>query len=166
MQKFFLTFCYSGCSPKAPGTFGTLAALIPAFFILKYLENTTLFLLSFLIFIASIRIIDDYEKKTGIHDDKHIVIDEVAGVFLACAIAASSANSLLNFLTAFIFFRFFDITKPSIIGKIDKKVKGGLGVMLDDMLAGLFAGLLSAVIYGILLQFNLVTWDINLKNLF
>ncbi|TKX32949.1 phosphatidylglycerophosphatase A family protein [Campylobacter aviculae] len=166
MQKIFLTFFYSGCSPKAPGTFGTIAALIPAFFILKYLEITTLLLLSFLIFIISIRIIDDYENKTGIHDDKHIVIDEVAGVFLACAIAASSANSLLNFLMAFIFFRFFDITKPSIIGKIDKKVKGGLGVMLDDMLAGLFAGLLSAVIYGILLQFNLVTWDINLKNLF
>lgn len=67
---------------------------------------------------------------------------------------------------AFVLFRLFDITKPSIIGKIDKKVKGGLGVMLDDMLAGLFAGLLSTVIYGFLLKFNLVFWDINLKDLF
>lgn len=166
MQKFFLTFFYSGCVKKASGTFGTIAALIPAFFILKYLSITTLFLLSILIFIISIRIIDDYEKKTKIHDDKHIVIDEVAGVFLACAIAANGANSLCNFLMAFVFFRIFDITKPSIIGKIDKKIKGGLGVMLDDMLAGLFAGLLSAVIYGILLKFNLVFWDINLKELF
>ncbi|MCR2088230.1 phosphatidylglycerophosphatase A, partial [Campylobacter upsaliensis] len=84
----------------------------------------------------------------------------------ACAIAASAENSLLNFVLAFIFFRFFDITKPSIIGKIDKKVKGGLGVMLDDMLAGLFAGLLCAVIYGFLLKFNLIAWDISLKALF
>lgn len=106
------------------------------------------------------------KKKTGIHDDKHIVIDEVAGVFLACAIAASVENSIVNFVLAFVLFRLFDITKPSIIGKIDKKVKGGLGVMLDDMLAGLFAGLLSAVIYGFLLKFNLVFWDINLKDLF
>ncbi|EFB6096778.1 phosphatidylglycerophosphatase A, partial [Campylobacter coli] len=76
------------------------------------------------------------------------------------------ANSLLNFFMAFVFFRIFDITKPSIIGKIDKKTKGGLGVMLDDMLAGLFAGLLSAVIYGFLLKFDLVFWDKDLINLF
>ncbi len=81
MQKLFLTFFYSGSVKKASGTFGTIAALIPAFFILKYLGINTLFLLSILIFVASIRVIDDYEKK-GIHDDKHIVIDEVAGVFL------------------------------------------------------------------------------------
>ncbi|MDX2323571.1 phosphatidylglycerophosphatase A [Campylobacter hepaticus] len=166
MQKLFLTFFYSGCTKKASGTFGTTAALIPAFFILKYLGISTLFLLSILIFIISIRIIDDYEKQTGIHDDKHIVIDEVAGVFLACAIAASAENSIINFIMAFILFRFFDITKPSLIGKIDKKVKGGLGVMLDDMLAGLFAGLLSSIIYGFLIRFNLLIWDIKLEDLF
>ncbi|MCH5335893.1 MAG: phosphatidylglycerophosphatase A, partial [Campylobacter sp.] len=90
MQKLFLTFFYSGCAKRAPGTFGTLAALIPAFFILKYLGVQTLFLLSILIFLVSIRIIDDYEKKSGIHDDKHIVIDEVAGVFLALAICGET----------------------------------------------------------------------------
>ncbi|MCW1562579.1 phosphatidylglycerophosphatase A, partial [Campylobacter jejuni] len=77
------------------------------FFILKYLGINTLFLLSILIFVASIRVIDDYEKKTGIHDDKHIVIDEVAGVFLACAIAASVENSIVNFILAFVLFRLF-----------------------------------------------------------
>ncbi|MBM0637279.1 phosphatidylglycerophosphatase A [Campylobacter sp. VicNov18] len=166
MQKLFLTFFYSGCAKKASGTCGTIAALLPAFFILKYLGSSTLFLLSILIFLLSIRIIDDYENKTGTHDDKHIVIDEVAGVFLACAIASSSENSIINFIIAFILFRFFDITKPSIIGKVDKKIKGGLGVMLDDMLAGLFAGLLTAVIYGFLTRFNLLIWDMNLKDLF
>ncbi|QWU79645.1 phosphatidylglycerophosphatase A [Campylobacter novaezeelandiae] len=163
MQKLYLTFFYSGCVKKASGTSGTLAALIPAFFILKYLGMQTLFLLSILIFIASIRIIDDYEKQSGIHDDKHIVIDEVAGVFLALAIFG---NTVFAFLLSFVLFRVFDILKPSIIGVVDKKFKGGLGVMLDDMLAGLFAGLLSAVIYGILNHFNLLQWDIGLKNLF
>ena len=86
MQKLFLTFFYSGCVSKASGTFGTLMALIPAFFIIKYLGIQTLFLLSFLIFIASIGVINEYEKKSGIHDDKQIVIDEVAGVFFALAI--------------------------------------------------------------------------------
>lgn len=165
MQRLFLTFFYSGSTKFAPGTFGTLAAMIPAFFVLKYLGVATLILLSILLFIASIRVIDDYEKTTGIHDDKHIVIDEVAGVFLACGIACGSEISLVNFVLAFVFFRIFDITKPSIIGKIDKKVKGGLGVMLDDMLAGFFAGLLCAVIYGFLLKFNLVAWDIKFENL-
>ncbi|TQR32395.1 phosphatidylglycerophosphatase A [Campylobacter sp. MIT 99-7217] len=163
MQKLFLTFFYSGCVSKAPGTFGTLVALIPAFFIIKYLGIQTLFLLSFLIFIASISVINEYEKASGIHDDKHIVIDEVAGVFLALAIFG---ESVFAFVLSFVLFRFFDITKPSIIGKVDKKVKGGLGVMLDDMLAGLFAGLLSAVICGILLKFDLLFWDIKIQDLF
>ncbi|KAA6227247.1 MULTISPECIES: phosphatidylglycerophosphatase A [unclassified Campylobacter] len=166
MQRLFLTFFYSGAINFAPGTFGTIVALIPAFFILKYLGIQTLFLLSILIFVVSIKIIDDYEKKTKKHDDKHIVIDEVAGVFLACSIAASTSNSILNFILAFVFFRLFDITKPSIIGRVDKGVKGGLGVMLDDMLAGLFAGLLTAVIYGFLLKFDLLLWDLNLKDIF
>lgn len=163
MQKIFLTFFYSGCMKKAPGTFGTIAALIPAFFILKYLGVQTLFLLSVLIFLVSIRIIDDYEEKSGIHDDKHIVIDEAAGVFLALAICG---QSLFTFIFSFIMFRIFDIKKPSIIGKIDKKVKGGLGVMLDDMIAGAFAGLFCAVVYGFLLRFELITWDIKLTDLF
>ena len=91
---------------------------------------------------------------------------------LLFAIFKASLAAFLSFLAAasltalVMFFRIFDITKPSIIGKIDKKTKGGLGVMLDDMLAGLFAGLLSAVIYGFLLKFDLVFWDKDLINLF
>jgi len=159
MQKLLLTFFYSGSVKKAPGTFGTIAALIPAFFILKFLGAQTLILLSVLICLAFIKVIDDYEAKTKIHDDKHIVIDEVAGVFLALGICG---GSLFTFMLSFVLFRIFDITKPSIIGKADKKLKGGLGVMLDDMLAGFFAGLLCAVIYGFLLRFDLLFWDIKI----
>lgn len=166
MQKLFLTFFYSGLCKFAPGTCGTAAALIPAFLVLRFLSVETLFLLSFLIFFISIKIIDDYERKTQTHDSSHIVIDEVAGLFLTASLIAWVSNSLFSLVLAFFLFRFFDIAKPSIIGKVDKKIRGGLGVMGDDMLAGLFAGLLGAIIYGIGLKFELLGWDIALKELF
>ena len=78
------------------------------------------------------------------HDHGSIVIDEVAGVWLAISISGATA---VQFALSVLFFRAFDIWKPSVIGRIDKNVKGGLGVMGDDMLAGLFAGLLSAICY-------------------
>lgn len=149
MRKLFLTFFYSGLSPLAPGTCGSIAALLPAYIVLFYLGPTTLFLLSILLFVVAIKPINEYEKETNKHDDKSIVIDEVAGVFLACAI--SGAN-IYTFFLSFVFFRVFDITKPSVIGKVDKKCKGGLGVMGDDMLAGLFAGLLSSICHGLYLK--------------
>ena len=166
MQKFYLTFFYSGLSKFAPGTCGTAAALVPAFLVLRYLSVETLFLLSMLIFCVSIKIIDDYERSTHTHDSSHIVIDEVAGLFLTASLIAWVSNSLFSLMLAFVLFRFFDITKPSIIGKVDKKVSGGLGVMGDDMLAGLFAGLLGAIIYGVGLKFELLSWDIELSKLF
>ena len=78
------------------------------------------------------------------HDHGSIVIDEVAGVWLAISISGATA---VQFALSVLFFRVFDIWKPSVIGRIDRNVKGGLGVMGDDMLAGLFAGLLSAICY-------------------
>ena len=170
MQKLYLTFFYSGLSPFAPGTCGTVAALVPAFLILRFISVETLFLLAFLVFFVSIKIIDDYERKSRTHDSSHIVIDEVAGLFLTASIIAWVSNSLFSLVLAFFLFRFFDIAKPSIIGRVDKNVSGGLGVMGDDMLAGLFAGLLGAVIYGIGLKFSLLSWDMflfkELKELF
>lgn len=163
MKNFLLSFFYIGYIKLAPGSFASLFALIPAFFILKFLGPQTLFLLSVLISLAFINMINDYEKEHNSHDDKHIVIDELAGQFLACSLAAFASNSLFSLFLAFVFFRLFDITKPSIIGLVDKRVKGGLGVMLDDMLAGLFGGLLSAIIYGIGLKFELLAWDIALN---
>ncbi len=59
-------------------------------------------------------------------------------------------NTTLGIVLSFIFFRTFDIWKPSIIGKVDKNIKGGLGVMGDDLLAGFFAGILGLIVIGIL----------------
>ncbi|AHE93748.1 TPA: phosphatidylglycerophosphatase A [Campylobacter fetus subsp. venerealis] len=149
MQKLFLTFFYVGLMKPAPGTWGSIAGAVIAVLILKYLGAQTLFLASILLFLASINIINKYEETTKEHDQSHIVIDEVAGVWLAISI---SSASWLAIILSVIFFRILDITKPSIIGRVDKNVKGGLGVMGDDMIAGAFAGLMSAICYWVLLK--------------
>ncbi|MBZ7986642.1 phosphatidylglycerophosphatase A family protein [Campylobacter canadensis] len=151
--KLYLTFFYSGLSKKASGTVGSIAALPFAYLTLFYLNQFYLIIFSLIIFFISIKIIDNYEKIVKIHDSKEIVIDEVCGVFLA--IGLSYNNHFWHFILAFILFRFFDITKPSIIGKVDKKINGGLGVMLDDLLAGFFAAMLCLIFQGLLKNMNL-----------
>lgn len=147
MQKLFLTFFYFGLLKPAPGTWGSLAGLVPAILIYEYIGASTLFLASILLFLVSINIINNYEKKLGIHDASHIVIDEVAGIWIGVSFCG---GSLVSYILVFLFFRFFDITKPSIIGKIDKNVKGGLGVMGDDMVAGALAGIFAALTNALL----------------
>ncbi len=147
MQKLFLTFFYSGLSPYAPGTAGSILAGIIGFIFLQFFHTDTLFLLTILLTIIGIKEIDKYEKKSKTHDDKSIVIDEVAGLWLAFVLSSATT---IQILLSFIYFRLFDIWKPSLIGKIDKDVKGGLGVMGDDILAGVLAGISSALTYYVI----------------
>lgn len=163
MNWFFLTAAYSGLSPKAPGTVGSFVALVLGIFILLFFDVQTLFLAAILVSIVGIKEINRYEEKSGIHDDKRIVIDEVAGMWFALSIAPAVTISfseitvfqngfLIQSLMSFVFFRYFDIAKPSIIGRIDKEAKGGIGVMGDDILAGFSAGILSAALWQIYLK--------------
>lgn len=155
-RKFFLTVGFSGLSPKAPGTVGSFVSLIIGLFLLEFLHPSTLFLLSLLITVIAIKQIDIYEKEVGIHDGKEIVIDELAGMWITLAICGiNSSNVLFIAPIAFIFFRLFDIWKPSFIGKIDRDVKGGLGVMGDDVLAGIAAGIATAGVYQLIEKFIL-----------
>ena len=150
-RKFFLTVGFSGLSPKAPGTVGCFVSLIIGLFLLEFLHVSTLFLLAFLITAIAIKQIDIYEKEVGMHDGKEIVIDELAGMWIALAICGiNSENMIFMAPLAFIFFRIFDIWKPSIIGRIDREVKGGLGVMGDDVVAGIAAGIASAGTYELI----------------
>ncbi len=112
----------------------------------------TLFLAAILIGLIAIAQIDKEEEESKIHDSSYIVIDELVGMWLAMAI---SGLSLAGVILSFIFFRFYDITKPSLIGKIDKEVKGGLGVVADDALAGVLAGLSTLLVINILGFFNI-----------
>ncbi len=112
----------------------------------------TLFLAAILIGLIAIAQIDKEEEESKIHDSSYIVIDELVGMWLAMAI---SGLSLAGVVLSFIFFRIYDITKPSLIGKIDKEVKGGLGVVADDALAGVLAGLSVLLVINILGFFNI-----------
>jgi len=123
-----------------------------AMFLLQYIAVSTLFMLSLLICVFAVKQIDIYEKEVGVHDGSEIVIDELAGMWLALAIANATSDNYILALMAFVYFRLFDILKPSIIGKIDRDVKGGWGVMGDDMVAGLFAGLCTSMTYFLLFQ--------------
>lgn len=150
MQRLFLTFFYLGLSPKAPGTVGTIGGALLGVVLLQYFSIWTLFLATVLLTIISVNQINSYEAKTGTHDDKSIVIDEVAGVWLAFVI---SSNSITQIVLSVVFFRVFDIWKPSFIGKIDRDVDGGWGVMGDDLLAGIVAGICSAGCFEFLAKY-------------
>ncbi len=156
LRKFFLTVGFSGLSPKAPGTVGSFVSLIIGLFLLQFLHVSTLFLLSLLVTVIAIKQIDIYEKEVGTHDSSEIVIDELAGMWIALSICGiNSSNFVIMAVLAFVFFRIFDIWKPSIIGKIDRDVKGGLGVMGDDVIAGIAAGIASAGVYQLIEKFIL-----------
>ncbi len=156
MDKFslracFLTLFFSGYSKKAPGTIGSLVALLLGLPVLIFSANT-LFLGAIFIGLIAITQIDKEEEESKIHDSSYIVIDELVGMWLAMAI---SGLSLAGVILSFIFFRIYDITKPSLIGKIDKEVKGGLGVVADDALAGVLSGLSVLLVINILGFFNI-----------
>jgi len=158
MNRFFITVGYSGLFPKAPGTAGTLVSLPLGMLILIYFDAYTLFLATALISIIAIKEINRYEEKSGTHDDKSIVIDELAGMWFALSVAPAmsigmsevtvlSNGFLIQSILSFALFRYFDIAKPSIIGRIDREAKGGIGVMGDDIIAGFAAGIVSAAIW-------------------
>ena len=156
LRRFFLTVGFSGLSPKAPGTVGSFVLIIIGLFLLEFLHVSTLFLLALLITVIAIKQIDIYENETKTHDNSEIVIDELAGMWITLAICGiNSGNMIIMAPLAFIFFRIFDIWKPSIIGKIDRDVKGGLGVMGDDVIAGIAAGIATAGTYQLIAKFIL-----------
>ena len=161
-NRLFITFFGSGLAPVAPGTAGTLAAMPFGLAIIYYLGVNSLTTAAIVFTIIGIFEINKYEKSTGTHDDKSIVIDEVVGVWLTMAITYGGLsiwqNQYIEYIAAilsFASFRLFDIWKPSTIGYIDRKVKGGLGVIGDDLLAGLAAGIFNLLIFRVLTYFNI-----------
>lgn len=126
----------SGLAPFAPGTFGTLAA-IPVYLMFVYLPMWVFFAFTLLTCLVGPKICGRAADDIGVHDHKAIVWDEFAGFFITmCFVPFSWVNVLLGF----VLFRFFDIIKPWPISYLDKHVHGGLGIMIDDIVAGLFAG--------------------------
>ncbi len=144
----FIAFGFgSGLSPKAPGTVGTLVA-IPIYLLLYPLGLANYLILLILLTVISIYIAGKSAQLLGIHDHGGIVIDEICGYLLTMLIAPPG---WLWIIAGFILFRIFDIFKPWPIGYLDQCVSGGLGIVLDDLMAGIYA----------LLSLELIVWLVN-----
>ena len=137
--RFILTGFYIGKIKYAPGTFGTLLA-VPLFLLIQDLNLISKILFVFLFFLLSLFLLNtSYKRKVFDEiDDKSIVIDEIIG-YLVFIIFFE--NTLFDLTIGFLLFRLFDILKPYPISLIDKKMKNALGVILDDIIAGLFSGI-------------------------
>lgn len=176
--SLIVSFCGAGYSPIAPGTAGSFATLIFAYLLSFIFMNfqllaadgitwqlSLIFLLLALFFtIIGTSATSAYLKATLKQDPKEVVIDEVVGQLISIAmclpymyeflVKISTPDSFwvlyaLFLHVPFFVFRLFDIAKPSIIGWADREVEGAWGVMLDDIFAGIFAGIVClAIFYG------------------
>jgi len=154
IYRIIATFFGSGLAPVAPGTFGSLATIPLAFFLAYYCGIYGIIggiIVSFILGICSI----PHILKAGKHDPSYVVIDEVVGQLITFVFVAEQlqydSHSGVVYLLGFMLFRLFDITRPQPVKWADKKLLNAWGVMLDDILAGLYAG---GILYVINLWIN------------
>ncbi len=146
-------FFGAGLLRPAPGTWGSLAALAVGYGLIASGLGVWLFCAAILLVTAAGTIaINAIERETGIHDAPEIVIDEVSGMWIALLPSYFLPSLPWLFVAAFILFRVFDIIKPWPIGWLDRKVGGGFGVMLDDIVAGIFSVIGIILLSAFLLQ--------------
>ena len=137
----------AGLAPKAPGTFGTLVA-VPIYWLIQDWPPALYLGWLALTFAVGVYLCDRCAKDMGVHDHPGIVWDEMLGYWLTMAFAPAGWAWMLY---GFVLFRIFDIAKPWPISWIDRRVHGGMGIMLDDVLAAVFALIvLQVTAYGIL----------------
>ena len=153
----------SGLPRRAPGTWGTVGGLIVAIPLLS-LGFVPFLIITILSCVIGSWICGRTSELMGGHDNPHIVWDEWAGMWLTLLPLSymgiadgnfwqniAQISSIVAIIIAFILFRFFDIIKPPPIGWADKKVAGGLGIMLDDIIAGIMAAAVWIIIYTTIL---------------
>ena len=136
----------SGCAPFAPGTWGTLLAVL-LYLPLSLLSLKAYFWVLVLVILSGIWLCGRTFRDLGVHDHGGIVWDEFAGYFVTMTAAPAGWWWLV---IGFLFFRLFDIWKPWPIGWLDKRVQGGLGIMVDDLVAGGYAWLAMHLVYRLL----------------
>lgn len=140
---YFIAFGFgTGLMPIAPGTWGTLAAL-PLYLLIINTQWSVYLALTVFAFILGVRICDKVSQDLGVHDYKGIVWDEVVGYLLTMFMAPAGWSWML---LGFILFRIFDIWKPQPIRLIDHRIKGGMGIMLDDVAAAIPAWLIMQIL--------------------
>jgi phosphatidylglycerophosphatase A len=140
----------AGLAPKAPGTFGTIVA-VPVWLALCWLDPLAYVIVVAVLFAFGVWLCGRSARLLGLHDTPGIVFDEIVGFLVTAAPlipAVHQGNPWLWLLVAFGLFRFFDIAKPWPIRHLDEAVPGGFGIMLDDLVAGLYG----AALLGLLTQ--------------
>ena len=142
LNTIFVSVFGIGFIPIASGTFGSLAGLIIGY-ILNLINYNLFFIMIPILFISGVIASNKYQKLTGEKDSSVIVLDEVVGQLIAMMFVMD--NLILVFIS-FIIFRIFDIFKPWPASYADTKMSGGLGVMLDDVFAGIYAAILICLV--------------------
>jgi len=127
----------TGAAPYAPGTFGTLAAL-PFYWLMHDLSLYWYLLGCVILFVIGVWICERTSRDLGEHDHGGIVWDEIVGYLVTMTMAPTG---WIWWVVGFLLFRLFDITKPWPIRMLDQRVHGGFGIMIDDVLAGIYAAI-------------------------
>ena len=139
--SIFTTLFGIGYSPIAPGTIGSIFSIVFLYFLIKFVSYSFLVIIFLIILFTSLKLIEKYSNLLKSHDSSTIVIDEFLGIFLIILFYdyLKFANDLIMFLLILILFRFFDILKIFPINWVDKNIKNSFGVVLDDLLAGVYS---------------------------
>jgi len=144
---FFAFGFGAGLAPRAPGTAGSVVGIVIAWWLLPVPFHVRVAIV-LVTFAAGIWVCGESARRLNEHDHPGIVLDEIVAVLAATLVMAE--RSLLGLLLVFVLFRIFDIAKPWPIRDVDHRLGGGLGIMLDDLIAALYAAVGLAVIRALL----------------
>ena len=144
---YIMATCFGiGLIPLAPGTFGSLFGML-IFWLTVHLGQETQIIIAGLLLVNGIWVCGVCSKRLNIHDHSSIVWDEMSAMYSLLLFVPSTGVSLL---AVFLLFRLFDIWKPWPINIVDSKVHGGVGIMLDDIMAGVAAIFFYNIISGLI----------------
>ena len=149
ISSLIVTLFYIGKFPYMPGTVGSIFSFLILILINNYIPYLYFLFLFFIILITNISLINIYISKISIHDPKEVVIDEFLGCFVIFLFFPlfKNENIYILMILSFIFFRIFDIIKLFPINLIDRKIKNAYGVILDDLMAGIYTVIVLKIIY-------------------
>ena len=149
ISQIFSTLFFIGYVKWAPGTFGSFFSLIIIIFLHNIVNKNEFIILFICIFLIATICIKIYSKSVNKHDAKEIIIDEFLGIYLIIICSYDFKifnNEFIKILLILLFFRIFDILKPFPANWIDKNMKNSYGVILDDIVAGIYTIITLALI--------------------
>ena len=149
ISQIFSTLFFIGYVKWAPGTFGSIFSLITIIFLHNIVNKNEFIILFICILLMATICIKIYSKSVNKDDAKEIIIDEFLGIYLIVIFSYDLKifnNEFVNILLILLFFRIFDIIKPFPINWIDKNIKNSYGIIIDDIIAGIYTIILLAVI--------------------